>query len=210
VEFNFAEAINQGLQYISSDYVLIISSHTLLHNQTAIEYAIELLSADEYLGACYFSNENNGELKHIVIDKNKFDGFNGLWNTCSLVRYSLLRKRKFRSDVFIAEDQEWARWLFESQGKAVARINGAGMDNTPNERIRKNLLARRKNEYVAIAYFANRDLMRATNLARIASRIFKPTTGPIEERYFNITLLISLLLCFLRKPRYKSIPRFYH
>jgi glycosyltransferase involved in cell wall biosynthesis len=204
LEFNFAEAINQGLEYISADYVLIISSHTLLNNVNAIEYAIGLLDTNEYLGACYFSYENDGELRYVIIDRNNFDGFNGLWNTCSLVRYDLLSKRKFRTEVFSAEDQEWARWLFEYEDKGIARVNGAGLDLRLNQRMQEFNWRKRKNEYVAVAYFANPDLMTVTNLARIAYRVLKPTTRPFRERYFNLSLLFELCLCFLRKPRYKS------
>src|SRR4051812_38681170 len=32
-EFNYSEAINQGLQHVDCDYVLIISSHTSLANE---------------------------------------------------------------------------------------------------------------------------------------------------------------------------------
>lgn len=204
-EFNFAAAINQGLEYASSDYALIISSHTLLHNPRAIEYAIGLLDANEYLGACYFSGENDGELRHVIIDKTNFNGFNGLWNTCSLIRYDLWRSRKFRTDVFSAEDQEWAKWLFDSQGRGVARINGAGMDNiTLNERMSKHGQRKRRNEYISIAYFSNPNLMTLGNLVRIGYQIFKPSTRPLGERYYNFTLFVSLALCFLRKPKYKS------
>ncbi len=36
-EFNYSKALNQGVDYVSEDYVCIISSHTLLQNKYAIE-----------------------------------------------------------------------------------------------------------------------------------------------------------------------------
>jgi glycosyltransferase involved in cell wall biosynthesis len=124
--FNFAEAINQGLRYVSTDYVLIISSHTKLTNTNAMEYALTLLSSTDSIGAVYFCDENAGGLRHTIIDKHIFDGFNGLWNTCSLIKVDLLRKRGFLPDVFSAEDQEWTRWLLNNTEKSIARIAGAG------------------------------------------------------------------------------------
>ena len=46
-EFNYSEALNQGLEYVSVDFVLIISSHTSLLNPKAVEYALEVLRSNE-------------------------------------------------------------------------------------------------------------------------------------------------------------------
>jgi glycosyltransferase involved in cell wall biosynthesis len=202
-QFNFATAINQGLSYVSTEYILIISAHTMLRRNNSINYALNLLMENDKLGGAYFSNENNGELTHVIIDRQNFNGFNGLWNTCSIIKASLLKRRNFREDVFSAEDQEWARWLLFSESKVIARVNGAGMDNSSNVRMWKYDRKKRKNEYVSIAYFTNRDLLKPRNLVRIGYRIVKPTTS-FRERYFNVTLLGGLLGCFLRKPKYKS------
>jgi glycosyltransferase involved in cell wall biosynthesis len=204
-EFNFAGAINQGLSYVSTDYVLIISSHTLLRSNIAIEYALNLLIENDDIGAAYFSYDNNhGELRHLLINKANFDGFNGLYNTCSVIKMDLLRRRNFREDVFSAEDQEWAKWLFSSEGKMVARVDGVGLDHNRNMRVQQYSTQKRKNEYVSTAYFTNRQLLNVTNLARIGYRVIKPTTQPFAERSYNLKLLVSLLACFVRKPKYKS------
>ena len=126
-EFNFSESINQGLEYVSTDFVLILSSHTTLMNCEAINYALNILCSNEKIGATYFDYDFTGGFRYRHIDKNNFNGFNGLMNTCSLIRVSLLRRRRFRPEVFSAEDQEWARWLIYHEGKATACISGAGM-----------------------------------------------------------------------------------
>src|SRR5690349_14373473 len=225
--FNFSEAINQGVEYVVADYVLIISSHTILVNPNAIEYALTLLSRLDAIGAAYFCSENTGNLRHTLIHKENFDGFNVLWNTWSLIRVDLLRKRAFRSEVFAAEDQEWARWLLYSTDKMIARIAGAGM--SMNNRYTTGKPGQNKliNEYVAIAYFANRSLLTPRNLARIVREIFRkhdPAVGSDLKRHqsensktvaslsviyklrrrSNLKLICRLLACYFVRPRYQS------
>jgi glycosyltransferase involved in cell wall biosynthesis len=202
-DFNFADAINQGLKYASTDYVLIISSHTLLRHPKAIEFALTLLGSNTHLGAAYFCSENNGPLRYEIIDSTNFNGWNGLWNTCSLVRMELLRRRQFRPEVFIAEDQEWAQWLFHNTDNVIARISGAGMDNSQNPR--GYPLRKRLNETVAIAYFANRELLSFENLMRILYQVIKlNTTVSVKERFFNLVLLFCLVACYVKQPKYNS------
>jgi glycosyltransferase involved in cell wall biosynthesis len=131
-DFNYSEALNQGIVHVSTEFVLIISSHTLLLNCNAISYALNILRLNDAIGAAYFCFDNTEQLQHEIIDKNNFDGFNGLWNTCSIIRMNLLKRRNFRSEVFAAEDQEWARWLFFCEEKSVARISGVGLVTNGN------------------------------------------------------------------------------
>jgi glycosyltransferase involved in cell wall biosynthesis len=203
--FNFSEALNQGIKYVSTDYVLIISSHTLLREPKAMYYALNLLASNEMIGAAYFSNESSENLSYTIIDKSVFDGFNGLWNTCSLIKVDLLRRRLFRPDVFSAEDQEWARWLLYCENRVIARIAGSGMDDSRNINAIKYKRRKKINEYVAVAYFANRKLLSFYNLARIAYHVVKPSRYiSLEERVFKLNLLIPLVACYFRKPKHKS------
>lgn len=209
-EFNFSIALNQGLEHISTDYVLIISSHTLLQEPSAIEYALALLISNESIGAAYFCEPSSGELRHTLINKANFNGYNGLWNTCSLIKMELLKKRNFRPDVFSAEDQEWANWLFTVENKTVARIEGARMESytrNRNVKSRKAQLYKRLNEYISIAYFTKRELLGFRNLSHVAYEIIKPIP-PLwsgkQERLFNFLLFCRLVSCYVAKPKYKS------
>lgn len=201
-EFNYSDALNQGIQAVSSDYVLIISSHTELGDSRAIEQALQVLREDPSIGAAYFCNENSGRLRYEIIGPGSFTGFNGLWNTCSIVRTALVKKRPFRREVFTAEDQEWTRWLLHEEGKTVARFAGAHLrNNNP----RKSSLRKRVNEYVSIAYFSKRELLHWRNLVDIAWRIVNPGGWPaVRERMFNLTLLGRLLACHVARPRTRS------
>ena len=187
--FNYSEAINQGLQYVDTDYVLIISSHTSLSDKHAISLAMRLLADDQSIGAAYFSNEPSQTAQYTLIDHRSFNGFNGMWNTCALIRTSLLRKRRFRPEVFSAEDQEWANWLFEKERKRVARISGAGMEyNNPVP----YSLRKRLNEHVAIALFVRPEMLRWRYIARVAYRAIRPVST-LRERRFNAHLAIALI-----------------
>jgi glycosyltransferase involved in cell wall biosynthesis len=206
-EFNYAEALNQGISHVSTAYVLIISSHTALGVDNSVEFALDLLRLNENIGAAYFDTYNQGEdcgaLRYELIDESNFDGFCGLSNTCSIIKVSLLRKRGFRPEVFAAEDQEWARWLFLSEKKAVARISGSGaLNNNP----RKDSLRKRLNDYVGIAYYANRDLLGCHNIAKLALGVLRqPGPRPrLRLRLFNLVLCFRLIACHFIKPTSKS------
>jgi glycosyltransferase involved in cell wall biosynthesis len=204
-EFNYSKSLNQGLEFVSTDYVLIISSHTLLPKCSAIEFALDLLDSDESIGAAYFDYDKSGELRYALIDKNNFDGFNGLWNTCAVIKMALLKRRSFLPEVFAAEDQEWSTWLFHYEDKMIARISGAGMKHNRDSNPKRHSLNKRLNEYVAIAYYSNRDLLKWINLVRVAFKVVRPML-PIDpkERFFNLLLLPRLLICHFVKPKYKS------
>jgi glycosyltransferase involved in cell wall biosynthesis len=194
-EFNYSEALNQGLSLVKSDVTLILSSHTSLQHVDGISYGLQLLSAHNSIGAAYFVQEYSEHLLHDVIQLYNFDGFNGLWNTCALIRTKLLRERGFRPEVFAAEDQEWASWLFSCKGMSIARIRGAGMvDKNPRGRSRR----KRLNEHVAIAYFAHRRLLGLKNLFKVALRVV------IRDRVFNAILLSRLIACRFFQPKGKS------
>jgi glycosyltransferase involved in cell wall biosynthesis len=169
-EFNYADAINQGIDYVITEYVMIISAHTLLRNWCGIEYALTLISNAETLGAAYFVNNNTGELKRTIIDKS-----NGLWNTCSIIKTKLVKYRKFGAEVLVAEEQEWESWLFHCESKAVARISSGGMDSSANVNLRnrRNTLRKVLKEYVAIVYIVMRDFLGLSNLGRVVYHIVK-------------------------------------
>jgi glycosyltransferase involved in cell wall biosynthesis len=201
--FNYSEALNQGLTHVSKELVLMLSTHTSLANSDAIAFALELLSRDARVAAAYFDTEGAGGLRATLINRDNFDGFNGIWNTCAIIRTSLLRRRGFRREVFAAEDQEWTRWLLSCGDMVVARISGAGMDNySRNRDLQQSRTTERKrlNEYVAIAYFVNRKLLGVRNLARVGAQIVRPWSGRFQERRFHALLLLRLIACRFAMP----------
>ena len=203
--FNYSEAINQGLDFVPTAYVLILSAHMVIGHRGAVERMVRLLESTSTIGAAYMNGDNSSPLRHDFVERDNFTGFNGLSNACAVIRTDLLRERRFRPEVFSAEDQEWARWLLFDRGQRVARFSGAGIvNNNP----RKHFLRKRLNEYVAIAYFVDRKMLEWRHLARIAFRIVQPWRWPaLRERLFNLVLLARLLCCYVVAPR--SASRYY-
>lgn len=184
--FNYSEAINQGLSYVDTEFVAIISSHTVLQCPAALEYAIKLLKHDDRVGAAYFSDENPPTLEHVLIDRHKFTGFNGIWNTASLLRTALVRSRPFRPEVFTCEDSEWSRWLLENKELLIARVNGAGkQDLNPRQLSMRKLT----NERLAIAFFVKPEMMRWHRIIRVGLGAFKPCLG--RSLFWRAVLLIT-------------------
>lgn len=201
-EFNYAEALNQGLRLVSTDYVLIISSHTELKNIRAMNYALDLLKSNPAIGAAYFCGDNTGSLRHELIGRNNFTGFNGLFNTCAVIKVELLQKRQFRPEVFTSEDQEWAGWLFAAENKVTARISGAGM---AVQNPRKDSLQKNVNEYVSVACFTNRKLLEWSHIVSLLKRAITLGTGlGAAKRKFYLLLSAHLMVCRYFKPRRKS------
>lgn len=202
-EFNYSEAINQGLEYVETDYVFIISSHAFIIKRNAIEYALGLLEGNSNLGAAYFNLEvDGGPLTSGLIDKSNFDGQNGLWNWCSLIRMDLLKRRKFRPEVFSAEDQEWAGWLFNEEGKAIARIANAG---AINYNAKSHSFKKQRNEYVAIAYYTKRERLRWSNILGVLTSVVSPRGGlRPRQRGSQLILAARLIGCRYSEPKAKS------
>jgi glycosyltransferase involved in cell wall biosynthesis len=200
-EFNFSKALNEGLGLVREPFVLIISSHTRLVNPDAVAYGLARLQEDNSLGGAYYSDDTPGPLRHEVIDRQSFDGFNGLWNTCALVRMSLLRERSFREEVFSAEDQEWSGWLINQRGGRIARISG-GERHCDNQHMGKP--SKLLNEYVSIAYFTRRQLMSWSNIARQIRLATGPARMRRMGRRFYLTLAWRLAACHFRPPAYQS------
>ena len=203
--FNYADALNQGLTHVRTDLVLIISSHTSLQSVDAMEFAVELLERDDRLGAAYFCFEDRGALEFRLIDASSFTGFNGLWNTCALVRTALLAKRPFRRDVPISEDQEWSSWLLHTERKSVARVAGGGLTNrNPRQFSLRKLVA----QYTAVARFVRPELLERPHLATLAKRVVTPDLAVgLRDRYVHLGLLAGLLGCRLRARGTTSPPQ---
>ncbi|MBE7184178.1 MAG: glycosyltransferase family 2 protein [Methylobacterium mesophilicum] len=191
--FNYSDALNQGLALVETDHVLIVSSHTALNHPGAMAFALDLVDRDEGAGAAYFTSESADALAASFVHAESFTGFNGVWNTCGLIRMDLLRRRSFRSEVFSAEDQEWSRWLVETERRPIASVAGARVGfNNPG----KHVPEKRLNEYWAVALYVRPEMLRALYLMRVFYRIVRPVSA-WKERFFNARLLFGLMRCRL-------------
>jgi glycosyltransferase involved in cell wall biosynthesis len=188
--YNYSSALNQGMEHVEVDYTLIISSHTSLQNDSAMEFAISLLRGRDDLAAAYFyPGDVSREMSYRLINRHNFNGFNGIFNTCALIKTSMLRRRGFRPEVFAAEDQEWSRWVLESENKQIARIMGAGMvyGNLIKDRRMKDLY-----EDLAVALYVKPEMFRLPYLLRMAYRVVRPVSS-WKTRAHNLRVLKNLL-----------------
>lgn len=202
--FNFSSALNQGFARVDTELTLVISSHTTLTNPDAVAYALDILKNDAIVGAAYFINDL-GELDHSLVDATSFNGFNGIWNTCALIRTELVRTRPFRPEVFSAEDQEWSRWLVREQDGRIARVTGGGMDNTTNPNLATASMRKWVNEYVAIAYFVNPTLRGPRSIASLVAQSLTPfRRRTLGERAAKLVAAFQLSMCYVRRPNHSS------
>lgn len=200
--FNFSSAINQGLEYVDTDYVAIVSSHTMIESTQALEYGLQLLATNATLGAAYFSNEEGSTLEHQIIDSERFNGFNGVWNTASLIRSHLVKSRPFRPEVFSAEDAEWSRWLLDEKHLLIARINGSGQINlNPRHHSVRKLV----NERLSLAIYTMPGWLRWRKIIRVGLGVIKPTRHrTVLERTVMLCLFYRLILARFVRPDTES------
>jgi len=150
--FNYAMAVNIAIPFLASDYVLVISSHVVIKNPLALRKAIDILDAKPLLGGVCFSSHDYGELRPNYVTAESFNGWNGLWNSSSIYRSSLLRERPFNPEVYSAEDLEWSKWLLFSKGMTLAHLSGSAMDN---QNPKQMSLTKRINEWKCAAFFVD-------------------------------------------------------
>jgi glycosyltransferase involved in cell wall biosynthesis len=155
-EFNYSRSLNQGFSCLETDYVFIISSHTILSDPMIASYMIHPLEEDENVIASYVvpSDEREPSLDVVSsrISRLNFNGWNGLWNTCALIRRSRWLDRNFSEFLWAAEDQEWAAWWFSANPElTVVRYEGLSVAN----RNPKMLFAWKLcSDYVSIATYS--------------------------------------------------------
>jgi glycosyltransferase involved in cell wall biosynthesis len=120
-EFNYSASLNQGFALLSSPLVFVISSHTVLKNENCAEIMINSIIGDDRLIACYcVANQCEQKDRDAMprrIDLQSYNGWNGLWNTCALIRRAKWIERPFNESLWAAEDQEWAYWWFQNNNE---------------------------------------------------------------------------------------------
>ena len=193
IPFNFAHALNLGIEAAEGPQVLLISSHVLLGDRTLIERG-RTLGTQHDAGVIYWKTPtvrsqrfqiidgrttywktpNPGSQRFLIIDGRTFDGYNGMSAACALVPRAEVLARPFRTEVFSAEDQEWAGWYLRSKAGRALQIEHPDLEYlNPKKNIQKLI-----NEEISIAYFTNRNLLRPRH---IASRILRAGLASLRD-----------------------------
>ena len=201
--YNYSNAINAGLDRVSAEYTLILSSHTAITNPEALRFGIGVLQDDPKIAAVAFSDPAVlPDMSVSITTPTAFTGWNGAHNTSSLYRTDLIKRFPFRSDVFTSEDIEWSKRMLDTQGLVIAHCLGCGQRYLNP---RRHSLRKRLNEYTSIAYFSVPSLRSPRNLARHLKRaLVVALQGDFREAQFQTLIAWQLAMTYVRKPRYPS------
>jgi hypothetical protein len=160
IPFNFARALNLGIEAAEGPQVLLLSSHVLLGDRTLIEEG-GILGRQHNAGVVYWKPTTLRSRRLQITNGRTFDGYNGLSAVCALVPRAEALSRPFRTEVFSAEDQEWAGWYLRSRAGRTLQIEHPDLEYlNPKKNIQKSI-----NEEISIAYFTNRDLLSPRHIA---------------------------------------------
>lgn len=173
--FNFAHALNLGIAAAVGHQVLLISSHVVLKDRSLVEHGRAL--GNRYgAGVIYWKGGTDQEALHVQLtEATSFNGYNGLSATCALVPRQEALNRPFRTEVFSAEDQEWAGWYLRTRNGKTLQVEHPGLEYlNPNRNIQKTI-----NEEIAIAYFTNRSLLRPQH---IVARLLRAALAGLRHR----------------------------
>lgn len=125
--YHHSKVLNHGLARCSSPFVLIISSHNVLDEPTAIEKLLGALAPEDIVGASpLYASETFGKLGDTV----RWSDLAGqglpyasiFSNSCGMIRRSAWLEHPFNESIAIAEDYAWALWHLE-HGRRVARVS---------------------------------------------------------------------------------------
>jgi len=160
IPFNFAHALNLGIEAAEGIQVLLLSSHVILDNRTLIEEG-RTLGRQHDTGVVYWKPTTLRSRRLQITEGRTFDGYNGLSAVCALVPRAETLARPFRTEVFSAEDQEWAGWYLRAKAGRALQIEHPDLEYlNPKKNIQKSI-----NEEISIAYFTNRNLLRPRHIA---------------------------------------------
>jgi hypothetical protein len=160
IPFNFAHALNLGIEAAEGIQVLLLSSHVILSDRTLIEEGQNLGKRHD-AGVVYWKPTAFRSQRLQITDAQTFDGYNGLSAVCALVPRAEVLARPFRTEVFSAEDQEWAGWYLRAKAGRALQIEHPHLKYlNPRKNIQKLI-----NEEISIAFFTNRNLLRPRHIA---------------------------------------------
>ncbi len=194
--FNFSIAINVGVAAATSPRVLLISSHVVLDDPRLIEEGCAR-ARDAAAEVVYWIPADDGVAEVFRVDKNLFDGHNGLSNACAMLPRPTALERPFSAEVFSAEDQEWAGWFLRERHGSTLRVK------LPHVLyLNRNInMLKTINEEIAIAYFTDRRWLRPH---RIIERVLRAALAVFRRRperaRMHWEIAKGLLAANFRKP----------
>ena len=135
--FNYSRALNIGAAACRGEHILILSSHCVFAYPDAVRLMRQHLEAhgasgvycmpgpSEAVAACG-NDPTRGKLIDVIFSDN-YNGLNGLWNCCALVRRDCWEGHPFDETLPACEDQEWAVWHHRHSRRPTVAIRNAGV-----------------------------------------------------------------------------------
>ncbi|SKA93062.1 Glycosyltransferase, GT2 family [Prosthecobacter debontii] len=123
--YEHSRVLNYGLHYLTTDLVLILSSHTVLNSPEAIAQMVACFQDERVacVSACWDSDPYYSDA--VTWDELKRRGlrFGSIYsNSMGMIRRSLWRQKAFDEKLPTAEDYDWAISQLQ-KGKICRRLN---------------------------------------------------------------------------------------
>jgi hypothetical protein len=106
-----------------------------------------------------------------ITEGRTFDGYNGLSAVCAFVPRAEALARPFRTEVFSAEDQEWAGWYLRAKAGRALQIEHPGLEYlNPKKSIQKSI---NENKAVPKIYCHSANPVGSENIINYINSYFK-------------------------------------
>jgi glycosyltransferase involved in cell wall biosynthesis len=158
--FNYSRSLNQGLSHVTAPFVLVLSSHAVLIDCSAVS-KMQACLEDARVAAAYIVH-TEPEPGVVLVSSANFNGENGVWNACTLYTTAVAKRLAFDERLPTCEDQHFAKRLYE-EGLTTAAVSGRYLDyrNSRYSRLKRN-------EHVGIAAHVFNEKMAWPLITRIA------------------------------------------
>jgi len=118
-DFTYGKALNQGISLAKSQYVLLLSSHSVPIGTGFFDHTFNVIGGEKIAGVRYvnsFSNYKRAlQNQFKVRDPLRF----GLMGACCLVNKEVWKDFKFDEELLAIEDKEWSKRVIENGYKIL-------------------------------------------------------------------------------------------
>ena len=145
--FNYSKSLNLGCREVNTDFIGILSSHSIYNIDNTIELMVEMLHSDSNIVGVSLNKQkerNDSEISTLeavdveLLSKENFRGY-ALSNVASMIRKASWEAYNFNEQIPTCEDVDWSCHFFEL-GKKIARFNNVSVEyKNPYHSMRKDI-----------------------------------------------------------------------
>lgn len=120
-KFNYSKSLNIGISRVSSEFILIMSSHVRLLNFDLMYWLLKKIAKSNFCKAISLNRSNSlytssitkiEDIAYQEIDVNNFNG-RAMYNFCSIIRRDSWWAYQFNELIPRCEDQDWALYYLK-------------------------------------------------------------------------------------------------